>query len=90
MTSASSSNSPGSVMAEDPRDSFRLELETLRERRQHRALRTVSRRPGGTVVLEGRRFLDLSSNDYLGLAGDLGPLAGSLPGRGGHSRSTER
>lgn len=62
-------------MAEDPRESFRLELGALRERGQHRSIRTLSRRPGGKVALDGHELLDLSSNDYLGLAADLDSLA---------------
>lgn len=70
-------------MAEAFRESLRLELDALRARGQHRSLRTVSRRTGGAVELGGREFLDLSSNDYLGLAGDAGLLASFLGAVGG-------
>jgi 8-amino-7-oxononanoate synthase len=72
-------------MPEDPRESFRSELEALGARHQLRALRTVRRLPGGAVELEGRRYLDLSSNDYLGLAGDAGLLASWWAGAGAPS-----
>ena len=46
--------------------------EFLRQRREQgllRELRPIAARHGGRVVVAGREYLDLSSNDYLGLAG---------------------
>lgn len=46
------------------------ELEQLRAAGAFRRLRAFERREGPWVWLEGRRLLNLSSNDYLGLAGE--------------------
>ncbi len=46
------------------------ELGALRGRGLYRSLKTVSGPQGPEVILDGRRALMFSSNDYLGLAGD--------------------
>jgi glycine C-acetyltransferase/8-amino-7-oxononanoate synthase len=46
------------------------ELDGLREAGLYRQLRTSSSAQGPRVVVEGREFLNFSSNDYLGLAND--------------------
>jgi len=50
-------------------DRFEDELAGLREKGQLRSLREVNRR-GRFSLLDGREMIDLSSNDYLGLARD--------------------
>jgi 7-keto-8-aminopelargonate synthetase-like enzyme/REP element-mobilizing transposase RayT len=46
------------------------ELAQLRKDGLYRQLRTVASAQGSHVVIEGREFLNFSSNDYLGLASD--------------------
>jgi 8-amino-7-oxononanoate synthase len=46
------------------------ELAKLREDGLFRTLRTVASAQGARIVIEGREFLNFSSNDYLGLAND--------------------
>jgi 8-amino-7-oxononanoate synthase len=45
-------------------------LEELRRAGLRRALRSVERRAGAEIVVDGRGAIDFSSNDYLGLAAD--------------------
>jgi 8-amino-7-oxononanoate synthase len=52
------------------RDLFTKELEALRERALDRHLREISSAQGPEVEIAGRRFINFSSNDYLGLAND--------------------
>jgi 8-amino-7-oxononanoate synthase len=52
------------------RDHFAEELEALRQRALDRHLREVSSGQGPEVEIAGRRFINFSSNDYLGLAND--------------------
>ncbi|MBN1420942.1 MAG: 8-amino-7-oxononanoate synthase [Planctomycetes bacterium] len=48
--------------------SIEREIEALRSRRLYRALRDVEGPPGPWIRIEGREAINLSSNDYLGLA----------------------
>ena len=51
-------------------DLFAEELEALRARSLDRHLREVGSAQGPEVEIDGRRFINFSSNDYLGLAND--------------------
>jgi 8-amino-7-oxononanoate synthase len=51
-------------------DLFAEELEALRKRSLDRHLREISSAQGPEVEIDGRRFINFSSNDYLGLAND--------------------
>ena len=51
-------------------ESIRAELEKMRQSGMYRSLRPLANRGAGTVEHEGRTLINLSSNDYLGLAGN--------------------
>jgi len=55
-------------------ETCRAELERLRGLGRFRSLTVLSRGPGGSVKRAGRKLLNLSSNDYLGLGSDEGLL----------------
>ncbi|MES2460916.1 MAG: aminotransferase class I/II-fold pyridoxal phosphate-dependent enzyme, partial [Armatimonadota bacterium] len=46
------------------------QLDTLREQHLYKPLLTLESAPGGRVRIEGREMINLSSNNYLGLAND--------------------
>src|SRR5437870_4277767 len=50
---------------------FQEQLEALRARSLERKLREISSAQGPKVQIAGRRLINFSSNDYLGLASDL-------------------
>ncbi len=52
------------------KDIFAAQLEALRARSLDRRLREISSAQGPIVDLPGKRFINFSSNDYLGLAND--------------------
>ena len=49
---------------------FEDELETLKQQSLLRRLREVQSQPGTLMSYAGRRLINFSSNDYLGLAGE--------------------
>jgi len=51
-------------------DQLGAELDRARAEGLYRALRTVDSAQGPRIVIDGREFLNFSSNDYLGLAND--------------------
>jgi 8-amino-7-oxononanoate synthase len=51
-------------------DQLGAELDRLRTDGLYRTLRTIASAQGPHVVIDGREFLNFSSNDYLGLAND--------------------
>src|SRR5437764_9905494 len=52
------------------RDLFAEELDALRARSLDRHLREITGAQGSEIEIAGRRFINFSSNDYLGLAND--------------------
>jgi 8-amino-7-oxononanoate synthase len=52
------------------RDFFQEQLEALRARSLDRHLREISGAQGPAIEISGRRLINFSSNDYLGLAND--------------------
>jgi 7-keto-8-aminopelargonate synthetase-like enzyme len=51
-------------------DIFARQLEALRARSLDRHLREISSQSGAIIDLDGKRLINFSSNDYLGLAND--------------------
>jgi len=51
---------------------FSRELDSIKSRGELRLLSTTGSREGKWTIKEGKRYLNLSSNDYLGIAGDAG------------------
>jgi len=45
-------------------------LETIHKADWYRSVKTIESRAGATVILDGKKFINFASNDYLGLAGD--------------------
>ena len=52
-------------------DSIRAELEQMKQSGMYRQLRPLSNRSAGTVKSDGTTLINLSSNDYLGLASNI-------------------
>jgi 8-amino-7-oxononanoate synthase len=52
------------------RELFQEQLQTLRARSLERKLREIGSAQGPQIQITGRRLINFSSNDYLGLAGD--------------------
>jgi glycine C-acetyltransferase len=57
-------------MADAPLDHFRAELEALEAAGLYKREREIASPQGGRVEVGGRSLLNLSANNYLGLAGD--------------------
>ena len=51
-------------------DFFQEQLQALRARSLHRNLREIGSAQGPEIEISGRRLVNFSSNDYLGLAND--------------------
>ena len=47
------------------------QLDTLKAEHLYKPLMTVTSAPGARVTVDGRELINLSSNNYLGLAGDV-------------------
>jgi 8-amino-7-oxononanoate synthase len=60
----------GAIQSLVMEDLFAEELDALRKRSLDRHLREISSAQGPEVEIDGRRFVNFSSNDYLGLAND--------------------
>ncbi|GGA32635.1 8-amino-7-oxononanoate synthase [Okeania sp. KiyG1] len=45
-------------------------LLTIHKANWYRSVKTIESLPGATIKLEGKKFINFASNDYLGLAGD--------------------
>jgi 8-amino-7-oxononanoate synthase len=68
-------------------DNIAAELSGLRDRSLFRQLRSAKPVGDGYIEIDGRRLLNLASNDYLGLAEDLGiPAASDYAAGAGASR----
>jgi len=52
------------------RDLFKEQLQVLRARSLERKLREIGSAQGPEIEIAGRRLINFSSNDYLGLAND--------------------
>ena len=63
---------------------FEEELTRLREKGQFRTLSTISHRDAIEADFNGTRYLNLSSNDYLGLGGNARLLQAFLENHSGH------
>ncbi len=51
-------------------DDYRNELEQLKEADNLRVLRNITARQGKYIFIDGKKYLNLSSNDYLGISAD--------------------
>ncbi len=49
---------------------YKEELEKLKENSSYRSFKTIEKRDGKYVYIDGTKYLNLSSNDYLGLLSD--------------------
>ncbi len=59
-------------MKEDPKyDRYLAELKNLATNKHLRDLKSLEKSPSGKVIWNGKEYLNLSSNDYLGLASDI-------------------
>jgi 8-amino-7-oxononanoate synthase len=54
----------------DPYAWIERSLSTIHQAGWHRSTQTITGRPGTVIEVEGQPYLNFSSNDYLGLAGD--------------------
>jgi 8-amino-7-oxononanoate synthase len=54
----------------DPYAWIARSLSTIHQAGWHRSTQTITGRPGTVIEVEGQPYLNFSSNDYLGLAGD--------------------
>jgi 8-amino-7-oxononanoate synthase len=71
-TTISAASPPDSTSCSRSLDAaLERDLEALRQGALYRHLRRVERRRGADILLDGRRVVDFSSNDYLGLASDV-------------------
>src|SRR5437899_2571387 len=60
-------HNPSAVVVRTSESSLAQELEQLRDQGLYRPLRVLESPQGTEVLIEGRRLINLSSNNYLGL-----------------------
>ncbi|NEO56052.1 MAG: 8-amino-7-oxononanoate synthase [Okeania sp. SIO3B5] len=57
-------------MPSNPYHWIEKSLSTIHKANWYRSVKTIESIPGATIKLEGKKFINFASNDYLGLAGD--------------------
>ncbi|MBW4537844.1 MAG: 8-amino-7-oxononanoate synthase [Myxacorys chilensis ATA2-1-KO14] len=65
-------------MTTNPYSWIEQSLDTIHQAGWYRSTNTISGRPGATIEIDGRPYLNFASNDYLGLAGDDRLIAAAI------------
>ncbi|MEN2995114.1 MAG: 8-amino-7-oxononanoate synthase [Thermodesulfovibrio sp.] len=55
-------------MAEKVFEIFKKKLEKLKEEKLYRSIRDIESRQGMEIIIQGRKYINFASNDYLGLS----------------------